>query len=891
MKKFLIGVIFLIPIVVVIALSATGAIIGMTTPVNPQGIVVKNSDNEEIERADVIKIDSKNFNEFIIIDVLPQITQNKGITYERVEEAGEGEIELERMGESNRYSLIPKKIGVTKLEIRAEANVNVYREVTFYVSSDSIEEMHVIGADGTVLGDYLEITESTNLYLDIYPYDALYDNDVTWTSSNPNAVSVSANGRLEVKGRGDARIKAIAVDKDGNTITAQVDVNTEKAVIPSNTVYSTTALSVEKIKESYVFDEEAVVEEIGNNQFSITTEEGVFNLEVVLVEESEWDIAELPNVMYLRNGGYALIASYLASGERVEGTLSFSDSEAFEYVKETDLIIPKKTGVFTISYVADGVTKSRDVVVKDNPIAFELEMGTAEQKLGIQLDRTFGRYWLNDQFELINTYNFGLADKSNTFDVEWSVNDESFATITPTGEGQNVVIDFKEASEGQNVVVTARLKVNNFVNDRVKRSFTFKIREEGNTINVYKFEEAKWIQKFHFYNMALQADIVAPERIEDLTASVFGNGFKWDATNVPLNQMDMDDGALEFDYEDFVWDTRKNEYKTNYEYFVSEGNESIVFEDMIMFNANTLEEAKGRGVAIKSEALWHETRPIFNDFPEKEIPVHFRYLQVYNTHRGIQIGYHYDATVEGCILGDNAETSVFSFYYNENDRRLDIPNKLVFRNNVFKISSGPSIMVASVPIDMNIDSSVNSAPDLRFEGFNDMYNWKTKEEFIQCIAGLIGSYVGMFTDGALKDAIDQFLMPALNDVVKEISKGDEIQDLYYRYAGEDYVSLGALGLGALFYFDATNVTVESENLMLTDLPFRDSEGNPAGRKLASLELLMKKLAPEVGMKNVTTLCNPSAIICTNFSKGEPEIKPGDPIPNSIDLYDKLTGRV
>jgi uncharacterized membrane protein len=62
MKKFLIGVIFLIPIVVVIALSATGAIIGMTTPVNPQGIVVKNSDNEEIERGEVIKIDSKNFN-------------------------------------------------------------------------------------------------------------------------------------------------------------------------------------------------------------------------------------------------------------------------------------------------------------------------------------------------------------------------------------------------------------------------------------------------------------------------------------------------------------------------------------------------------------------------------------------------------------------------------------------------------------------------------------------------------------------------------------------------------------------------------------------------------------------------------------------------------------
>ena len=311
-------------------------------------------------------------------------------------------------------------------------------------------------------------------------------------------------------------------------------------------------------------------------------------------------------------------------------------------------------------------------------------------------------------------------------------------------------------------------------------------------------------------------------------------------------------------------------------------------EDMIMFNANSLEEAEGRGVAIKSEAIWHETRPIFNDFPEKEIPVYFRYLQVYNTHRGIQIGYHYDVTVEGCILGDNAETCVFSFFYNENDRRLDTPNKMVFRNNVFKISSGPSVMVASVPIDMNIDSNCNSAPDLRFEGFNDIYNWKNKAEFIDSLAKLIGGYVGMVATGDLKEAIDTLLMPVLDKVLLDISKSDEIQDLYFKYAGEEYVSFGVLGLGALFYFDSSHVDIKSQNLMMVDLPFADSEGKPVGR-MAGLESLIKTLAPKVGMPNVTTLCNPSTIVCTNFSQGEPDIKPGDPIPNSIELYDKLRG--
>ena len=141
MKKFLIGIIFLIPIVVVIALSATGAIISLTTPVNPSDMVIKNSSNEEIDRNAIIKIDSRDFSEFIIIDVLPAITQDKAITYERIDEAGQGEVDLEQIGDSNRYSIVPKKIGVTKLEIRAKANVNVYKEVTFYVSSDSIETM------------------------------------------------------------------------------------------------------------------------------------------------------------------------------------------------------------------------------------------------------------------------------------------------------------------------------------------------------------------------------------------------------------------------------------------------------------------------------------------------------------------------------------------------------------------------------------------------------------------------------------------------------------------------------------------------------------------------------------------------------------------------------
>ena len=243
MKKFLIGVIFLIPIVVVVALSATGAIISLTTPVNPADMVIKNSDNVEIERGVPIKVDSKNFDEFIIIDVLPAITQDKAITYEIVEEAGDGRVELERIGESNRYSIIPIKIGVCKLEIRAKANVNVFREITIYVTSDSVETMMIYDSTGADVGEYREITKNEKLYVDINPIDAVRDNDIQWDSSNTSVAIVSENGFVEIKGRGTTRIKVTALDKDGNSVSDYVYVDTSRAVVTTSQVYVTESVN------------------------------------------------------------------------------------------------------------------------------------------------------------------------------------------------------------------------------------------------------------------------------------------------------------------------------------------------------------------------------------------------------------------------------------------------------------------------------------------------------------------------------------------------------------------------------------------------------------------------------------------------------------------------
>ena len=153
MKKFLVGVIFLIPIVVVIAISATGAMITLTSPPNPTEIVIKNNENVNVDdlRKDNeakgehydLKLDSKNFEEFIVIDVLPSITPDKSIEVEIDENAGDGRVKLERIGETNRYYVIPESVGICRVEIRAKANYSIVKTLTIYVTSDSIETIEI----------------------------------------------------------------------------------------------------------------------------------------------------------------------------------------------------------------------------------------------------------------------------------------------------------------------------------------------------------------------------------------------------------------------------------------------------------------------------------------------------------------------------------------------------------------------------------------------------------------------------------------------------------------------------------------------------------------------------------------------------------------------------
>lgn len=910
MKKFLIGIILIIPIIVVLALNATGAIISNTTPVNPSEVVVRNSENEELGKGDYIKVDIDNANEFIVVDVLPTITQNKEISYERDEDAGEGEIKLEKIGDTNRYAIIPVKVGVTKITLRAKANVNAYKEVTVHVTSDKIESATIYDENGNVLNNTTyEINDKTRLYGDVYPNEAV--SDVTWTSYHPEIATISDNGVVTPVGHGTATITMKAKDKDGGVINATVAINTERCAVSQSVVYVTeeeVVTSETVLAKAALSPDETQIIEIDETHYKLTytSEDGeVYEATVEIRVCGEDEIAFVEDgidTVYTRNGVYYAQIKNLYDGTVIEEGVSYesSNSEVMT-VAQNGSLEPLKAGETTIRATYNGKHVDKTYTVKERPATFELELGTADAKLGIQLKRVWGLKWLektDSGYSVTDKFSFGIYGDTGAFDVKWTVNNEEYASITPTGENNDIEITFNEAAAGNKVTITATVLVDGREDTRLKRSFTFEMRLRTESVNVYDFDEALYVHNnMKCTDFVLQNNITATSTISELTASVYGNGFTWDASGIP--DMEMGTGTFTYCY----WDSATT--FDEHECWAADGY-TIDFDDIIIFNAKTYEESALRGSGIRIRGIYYETRDINDeakgiagsryglygrDTSPKDIPVNVRFCQIYNTDRAIEINELRDVTIEGCILGDNNNHAIMATYPSEKYRSAkrqgiegDTSFNLTLRNNVLKQSQGPAILITQSVVNMDIRGEY--APNLNIEGCLDIYNWKEEDEFIDAVLSMAFQYVGMTDDGdAIKSAAEGL---GINKILKEVlgPNAPGGSALYYGYAGEQYVSLGIFACGALYDYDVdgdrTHISDEA-GLTTREIKFSDENGNTYD-KVSAVEGIFKMF-----MKVDVTMGLPSYLMCTDFSKGEPEIMPGDPVPNSIELYNKLRG--
>ena len=899
MKKFLIFIIILIPIIVTVALTATSRVISIVTPDNPFGIEIRDSDNKVIGRDDIINVDINDLDAFIIVDVLPLMTKNANINPPEIEEGSIGDVEISQRENTNRYSVIPKKVGPVKLVLSAAANVNVKRAVVFNVTSNSISSLVVFNEDGKeLLSEHaIQINSSGLLHLEITPIEALKDDLVNWrvTHGKDEVISISKNGYLNIISRGIAQVRAEAMDKNGELIHVALVLDTRNAIVKDKKVYVEEGkVTTEYIKNTFTLDpvnSVVTIEEDGEGIFVATvthenpdtgliTEEAI---QIIVVEGKDWGFIEGTNVLYTNNVPYFLGAKELLTGKLIEkGVVFTADPTKAKIDKETLSLFPLVPGELVVTAKKGTEERQMLFVVKERVPTFELELGIEDARLGIQLTRKWGNFWLDDEFNMTNQHRFGLLNKNNTYDVNWESSDSSVISIEKIEDSQDIMLTFHEEGAGKSSIISATFMLYNREVESIKRSFEFKLMDTPDYINVTKFEELRHMSFAEEYNACLQSDIIAPKQLNfNLGISFYGNGFLYDASPIP--HLPISTGAINIFRDVWYWNHKGLETLEGKVIDYHNHNEKAIhFEEMRMRNTESMD---GTNMMLRGDAI-----SLYGFY---RAPVKFKHMQIYNTDRGIHCMHVRYVTLEGCILGDNETYSLYLVYPPSTSGLFEEGRgKLVLKNNVIKNTrNGPGVfMVYNGSFALEALAS-GYMPDINIEGFLDIYNWHTEESFAKATAQIVISAILEFsvmppeeTEG-LVALLEKLLTGALNEYVA----AKNLEHLYYVHKRTKYISLGMFACGLIFNpGDNASSWVVSEDDKITSLPVPvlDENGDFFSTQFAGLAKLVNLMFP-----GKITMEFDNVLVCPNFQDGkEPDSKPGDPVPQTYELYAKLTGQ-
>ena len=943
MKKFLIAVICIIPIIVVLALSATSDIILNFAPVNPESIVVKDSSNNEID-ADALIMASTDTNDFLIIDIYPTITPDKSITYEQVG-GGTASIELEQQGDSNRYDIIAEGSGAVSLIVRAKKNINVQVQLNFYVQSTKVNELSIFDNHGNVVEstdsiqdgyDDLEpyrLTGPARFVYDANPIDALGDEEAQWyVAVGEDLVSVD-NGIVRPLKRpttgesGLAIVKLELYDKDVTLHERYFAVDVSGAVASQDSVYADSEADLETVIQGTLLiqnDLKFSYSSIGGDVYvvsgSYTDEKGdkqEFEFEInVSIGGAKWGFIDGYSTIYTNNGNYFAAFGYIGGAAFDENeTQSVVLTSSDDKVLSVGLsgrkwkLTPLKAGKVTLRAEKDGAVVEKEIVVRERPLVIFQDLVTADSQLGIRMDRTWGTEWVkteNGETAYTSDFRMGIRGDTNAFDVLWTatvtdfeggtvnvapayggtepteeqlapIGAEEYVRLIPVGDGTQAVVMRLNPQKmlGATMTLTASVLVDNRPIGNVTASFTFKFHDIP-SVNVYTWDEMYWSVCNMNRDIIMQSAITVPDEVFaannadvdaiDMRSSMYGNGFLFQMTGVaPHDKLSV------FGIEGHFYHFMKGQQTVSGEVY----DRGIVFEDMRISGMPTMDEL------VKISEQGKSSYFFCRSWSSEKIT--YRYCQIYNCTKGVHAHGSDLFTLEGCIIGDNYTTGGELAYSVAN---YNSGCKLVLKNNVFKTSRGPSLMISPRQL---VDEVLNQSitPYISVEGFLDVYNWKTRKQLPDVFSTTVGTMVSAYVPSSLLD-VPEIVSNAMTDVMN-----NEIYDnLFFNYAGEQYISLAVTVLGLMCTTTPDRITIADGTGMASfEMPLRDANGTPLG-ELKNVESMIPSIGKLIGNATVAKMKishNP-LIICPDFSTGSPNIMPGEQIPNDRELYDRLTGK-
>ncbi len=223
MKKVLMGILVLIPVLIMVIVALVSLLIAVSTHIGVTDITITLNENYKdgfIDLTDdVYKLFDKNdrANSIFNVSISPSRATDQTVTWtisnvEPLDDSYTGELPAAMLVADNKTDYVQSNTtGYLRVNAYCIFTVTARAETksataTLVVGGYKVQKVYVSNPGG---GDTLAIGNSVMLEAQLQPMDSLIDS-LVWTSSNPETVSVDKNGVVTALGEGEAVITATA---------------------------------------------------------------------------------------------------------------------------------------------------------------------------------------------------------------------------------------------------------------------------------------------------------------------------------------------------------------------------------------------------------------------------------------------------------------------------------------------------------------------------------------------------------------------------------------------------------------------------------------------------------------------------------------------------------
>ena len=799
MKKVLVGLLLIIPIIIVAAVMLVTEVVLLTPDISVESVSIVDPDYYQDVPSVSINFENQGMQYQLAVLITPRKANNKKVTWSiEHAESFDPDFEGDVATVDGNGMVTVYWPGTFDVVVRTDDGGKEDR-CPFAVNSDVARSAFIV-RDGNILKD-----NSIELYTDeIIKLDACarpIDVNlayVRWESDNESVLRVDANGVLMPVSAGNAnvtmRLKSVdfvqggEVKKVAEEIVRSVNVNVKQGAFNCNSYNlcvksPTTEEGVEPVEipaevlikigaTASDFDAEKsknAVTSDGRILFTDKTGSAVFTKNGKSISVNKYDSENaiaFENADKIANGTLiigkvplTLNCIYLRDGSRVDGVEYTSNHpEIADIDKNTGLITAKTPGEVRFTAKAQNGENAIEILLYvKNPVIYFM-LGK-DAFIGIGNERIYGNHRYDDSLTVVPTRQIyvmapdTLVGQSNLF--RWSVtSDDNVASIDENG-----LITFKDFEGEKTVKVTAEAIDSPYTSDLIKRSYSFVVRQGINVRSQKEIEDAAAKAEFDIFiqsNITLLSNAIYESTdggtgLLKIRRNLYGNGHTVD------------------------WRPAPESYKNEKEKSELEQKGSNIFE-VLGAEDETSEYLIFRNVRVRGAVLPEDGSIAKNTFDCIPVSlrgrVHAMYciaengkycMRVYGFNGKSDMAVK-NTIVEGCIFSNSSKFTFFSWCDTDNQH-------VVLKNCVFGQSAAPSVGFST--------GNAEKHATLEFEGFTRIYNWKQKVDM---------DLIGDITSNA-----------AINAAVKRIIDNELSKPKYQQYSimdnGIQYMHCGMMFSG------------------------------------------------------------------------------------------------